>query len=102
MKETLVGLFVIAIVIIVIASFVDALIFGNPTQTPWLPQHHMPQQSHWGSAVRQQLVVELLQRTETNRVIFMCTECARSWAAISCYTVFLASASGRGNIVYYP
>ena len=35
MKETLVGLFVIAIVIIVIASFADALIFGTPTQTPF-------------------------------------------------------------------
>ena len=36
---------------------------------------------------------------KTNRVIFMCTGCARSRAAILCYTVFLASASGRDNIV---
>ena len=38
---------------------------------------------------------------KTNRVIFMCTFCARSRAAILCYTVFLASASGWGNIVYH-
>ena len=38
---------------------------------------------------------------KTNRVIFMCTGCVRSRAAILCYTVFLASASGRDNIVYH-
>ena len=34
---------------------------------------------------------------KTNRVIFMCTGCARSRAAILCSTVFLASASGQGG-----
>ena len=38
---------------------------------------------------------------KTNKVIFMCTGCARYWAAILCSTVFLASASGRDNIVYH-
>ena len=34
---------------------------------------------------------------KTNRVIFMCTGCARYWAAILCSTVFLASTSGQGR-----
>jgi len=33
---------------------------------------------------------------KTNRVIFMCTGCARSRAAILCSIVFLASTSGLG------
>ena len=33
---------------------------------------------------------------KTNRVIFVCTGCARSRAAILCSTVFLPSASGQG------